>query len=455
MKSESRPNVLVFVPHDLGDHLHCYGHETVRSPHLDQLASDGVRFTSYFTSAPECTSSRGCMMTGRHSHQHGLMGLCWFGWDIHPHVPHLAARLRGGGYQTHLFGMQHETHGAPEGLGYAHNHPARGNHVADVCHNLVEFLGSEEARSDSPWFACAGFKHVHRPWNNTPTFTPDEVAVQPYLPDNPTIRDDLTHFHQDILEMDAAIGEVLSTLRDSDVGENTIIVFTTDHGAAFPRAKATFYDPGIHIPLIMYWPGHMEGGREFDELLSNVDFTSTILDCCGLDLPEDIPSRSFLPLVRGESYDVREAVYGALFYDVSYDPMHYVRTRTHKYIRSFGVTPEDAKGADERVLATFAAGSWIRVDDADVMSSPAWQSMATNVDCSRPAREELYDLEKDPLEQRNLAGTPEAESVLVGLRDSMHRMMVDTQSPLLDGHVPPPAKQIELGQHHRKRLKID
>ncbi|MBT3291342.1 MAG: hypothetical protein HN380_28620, partial [Victivallales bacterium] len=128
--------------------------------------------------------------------------------------------------------------------------------------------------------------------------------------------------------------------------------------------------------------------------------------------------------------------------------------RTHKYIRSFGVTPEDAKGADERVLATFAAGSWIRVDDADVMSSPAWQSMATNVDCSRPAREELYDLEKDPLEQRNLAGTPEAESVLVGLRDSMHRMMVDTQSPLLDGHVSPPAKQIELGQHHRERLKI-
>ncbi|NOY80525.1 MAG: sulfatase [Kiritimatiellaeota bacterium] len=452
MRTDRRPNVLVFIPHDLGDYLHCYGHPTVRSPHLDELASEGVRFTSYFTSAPECTSSRGCMMTGRHSHQHGLMGLCWFGWDIFPRVPHLAARLRDAGYQTHLFGMQHETDGPPDRLGYLHNHPSPGCHAANVCRDLVEFLRSTDARSGSPWFACAGFKQVHRPWDNTSAFAPDAVNVPPYLPDNPTIRDDLTHFHQDILEMDTAIGEVLSELRRSDVGERTMVVFTTDHGAAFPHAKATFYDPGIHIPLIVHWPGHMEGGREFNELLSNVDFTPTILDCCGLDVPGDIPGRSFLPLIRGEPYHDREAVYGALFYDVSYDPMHYVRTGTHKYIRSFAVTPEDAEGADERVLATFVAGRWIRVDDADVMSSPAWQSM--DVDCSRPLREELYDLARDPWEQRNLVESPEAQSVLHGLRYRLRRMMEDTQSPLLDGHVAPPRKQVEQGRHCRERLGI-
>jgi len=186
-----------------------------------------------------------------------------------------------------------------------------------------------------------------------------------------------------------------------------------------------------------------------------VDFAPTILDCCGLDVPDDIPGRSFLPLIEGAPYAEREAVFGALFYDVSYDPMHYVRTRTHKYIRSFGITPEDAEGADRGVLATFAAGSWIRVDDADVMSSPAWQSMAADVDCGRPPREELYDLTQDPLEQHNLVESPATESTLVELRDRMHRMMMDTRSPLLHGHVSPPPEQVEQGRRWRERLGID
>ncbi|MCK5805394.1 MAG: sulfatase-like hydrolase/transferase, partial [Lentisphaeria bacterium] len=286
MTDNQRPNVLILIPHDLGDHLNCYGHPTVRSPHLDGLASEGVRFTNYFTSAPECTSSRGCMLTGQHSHQHGLMGLGGWGWNLYPDVPHLAARLRDGGYNTHLFGMHHEGGGPAESIGYQHHVSPKGSRVADVCRNLIEFLRSPDSHSGTPWFASAGFSNVHRVWNNTPTFSPDEVDVPPYLPDNPTIRDDLTRFHQDILEMDAAVGEVLRELRNSEAGKNTIVVFTTDHGAAFPHAKATFYDPGIHIPLIMHWPGRMEGGRVFDQLLGNVDFTPTILECCGLPVPD-------------------------------------------------------------------------------------------------------------------------------------------------------------------------
>jgi N-sulfoglucosamine sulfohydrolase len=442
MATTSRPNVLILIPHDLGDHLNCYGHPTVRSPHINGFASEGIRLTNYYTSAPECTSSRSCMLTGLHSHQNGLMGLGGWGWELFPHVPHLAARLRDGGYSTHLFGMHHEGSGPAETLGYQHHVRSQGNRAADVCRNVVEFLKGPDARSEKPWFASAGFFNVHREWHNTPTFSPEEVDVPPYLPDNPTIRNDLIHFHQDILEMDAAVGSVLDELRDSDVGRNTIVIFTTDHGAPFPRAKASFYDPGIHIPLIMRWPGHIEGGRAFDQLLANVDFTPTILECCGLPEPDGLAGRSFLPLVEGREYAERDAVFGALFYDVSYDPMHYVRTCTHKYIRSFAVTPEEAAGADPGVLPVFTGGNWVRVDDLDVLSSPAWQSMAC--DCSKPPPEELYDLVADPLEQRNLADDPASAGVLGEMRKAMEEMMDRTASPLRNGgHVPPTAVQRE------------
>jgi arylsulfatase A-like enzyme len=448
MSYEDRPNVLILIPHDLGDYLNCYGHGDVRSPNLDRMATEGVRFTNYFTSVPECTSSRGCMLTGMHSHQHGLMGLGHFGWELYPHVPHLATRFRDGGYATHLFGMQHETPGSPEKLGYENIHPSPHCQVADVCRNVVDFLRSPRAHSDTPWYASAGFFNVHRDWHNTPTFSPEDVDVPPYLPDNPAIRKDLTLFYQDILEMDAAIGEVLRELRDSEAGDNTIIIFTTDHGAGFPHAKATFYDPGIHIPLIMYWPGRMEGGKAFDPLLSNVDFAPTLLECCGLPVPDGVPGRSFLPLVDGRDYVERDAVFGALFYDVSYDPMHYVRTRTHKYIRSFAVTPEDAAGADPEALATFRGGKWVRVDDLDVLSSPAWQSM--EADYPKPPPEELYDLVADPHELHNIADDPAAAGVLAEMRRIMQDMMERTASPLRDGgHVAPPPVQREKGRETR------
>ena len=112
------PNVLIFLPHDLGDTLGCCGHATVRTPHLDGLAARGARFANYFTPAPECTPSRGCMFTGLYTHQHGLMGLSNFGWELAPSAPHLAQRLRLAGYHTHLFGLQHETDNPPASLGY-------------------------------------------------------------------------------------------------------------------------------------------------------------------------------------------------------------------------------------------------------------------------------------------------------------------------------------------------
>ena len=430
-----RPNVLVFVPHDLGDHLGCYGHGTVRSPNIDRLAAEGVRLDSYFTACPECTPSRAGMLTGLFTHQNGLMGLTHRGWEFNPDTQHLAGLLAEGGYETHLFGLQHETGGSPERLGYGHVHAQKDKSAPAVCDEVVAFLESDRAAGPDPWFAHVGFFDVHRAWKEESTFAPDEVDVPPYLPDNPEVRRDLTHFHQNVLEMDEAVGRVLDAVAHPGMEERTLVIFTTDHGSPFPRAKSTFYDPGIRIPFAAHWKGVVEGGRECGQLLSNLDFTPTILDLCGCPIPEGLEGESFRPMLEGEAFEGRDAVFGALYYDAFYDPIHSVRTKTHKYIRSFGVTPEDAAGADPEVLARHETGTWIRADDSDVQRSLAWQSMLG--EHAKPLPEELYDLENDPLEQHNLAEDPAHKEVLADMRRRMQEMMERTGSPLLTGHVSP------------------
>jgi len=445
------PNILIFIPHDLGDTLQCYGHEAVRSPNLDRLAHNGVRFSNYFCASPECSPSRSAMMTGFHPHQNGMMGLANFGWRLRK--PHLARLLRNLGYATHLFGFQHETHDSPEVIGYEQVHlrkseTRRGQYRAqNVCEDVRAFLASGAARSKRPWFVCAGFFEVHRPWPTTTSFSPDDVRVPPFLPDNPTIRKDLTEFYQNVFDMDAAVGMALDALAASEVSEHTLVIFTSDHGAGFPRAKATLYEPGLRIPLITYWPGRIEGGGVLDDLRCNVDFTPTLMDIISGGQRGGFAGLSFAPLLRGGTCASRDQVVTSLLYDVAYDPMHAVRTRTHKYIRSFAVTADEAEGADREVLATHVAGQWIRVDDFDVMSSPAWQSMAGNH--AKPPREELYNLRRDPWEQDNLAGDPNAAEVLAEMRQRLQEWMTATDSPLLKGHIMPPDKQREATHRYR------
>ncbi len=433
-----RPNILVFVPHDLGDFLGCYGHPDVASPNVDAMAEDGVRFDRYFTAAPECTPSRAGMFTGLYTHQNGLMGLCHRGWEFSPDTVHLAKRLRDGGYATHLFGLQHETNGPAERLGYQHHHSADDRHAPEVCNSLAKWLRGSDA-TKGPWFAHAGFSHVHRPFPETTRFDPASVQVPPYLPDTQAVRRDYARFYESIAELDAGVGEAVAALREAGLEQETIVIFTTDHGSPFPRAKSTYFDPGIRIPLIMRGPGLPDGGRRFSQLLSNLDFTPTVLDLAQLPVPAGLEGRSFAPLLSDEPYVEREAVYGALYYDAYYDPMHCVRSARYKYIRSFAVTPEDAAGASPDALAKHETGEWIRADDSDVQRSETWQVMKGEKH-PVPPPEELYDLAEDPLEQTNLLAstlTPETEAVAERMRALLRDMMERTASPLVSGHVSP------------------
>jgi arylsulfatase A-like enzyme len=213
--------------------------------------------------------------------------------------------------------------------------------------------------------------------------------------------------------MDAAVGKILAALEAAGLRENTMVIFTTDHGSPFPRAKATLYDAGINTALLMRWPARgLSGGRAYGELLSNVDLFPTVLEACGVETPARIQGRSFLPLLRGGDYRPRDLVF-AEKNTTATDVKRCVRTVRHKYIRNCHPGPK-------LMLSTDAEISLTRRDMGNEHLSP------------RP-EVELYDLNNDPTERKNLAGRPEFAEVEKDLAFRLRAIQEETADPVLAG----------------------
>jgi len=271
-----------------------------------------------------------------------------------------------------------------------------------------------------------GIGEPHRPYQREgyKRDEPADVTLLPWLPDRPGIREDIAGLNGLMYAVDEAVGIMTDALADSGLERNTLVVYTTDHGIAMPRAKGTCYDPGIMTALIMRLAGRFDGGRTHDELLSNVDMLPTLLELVGAGASERVEGRSFLGLLDGADYAPREDICAEMTWHDKYNPMRAVRTTRHKYVRNFG----------DRPLVYLPS---------DIYRGRAGEEMRDEYYASTRPEEELYDLEADRLEQRNLAGYPEHEEVLVALRERVQRWMEDTDDRLLEGDWPPTDKQKE------------
>src|SRR5581483_3298113 len=297
--------VVLMTCHDIGRTLHCYGVETVRSPHLDELAAAGAVFTRAFCTAPQCSPSRASIATGMYPHSNGVMGLAHVGfdWEISAGVPHAAAIFHDAGFESHLFGGQHVSlH--PERLGFdaihspGHDH---GNMTGPTVANAVEqFLG--ERGSGGRLYLEINFDDTHRPYPDA--IQPlDWPVIPPYLPAGPEAASEMRGAEAAIAEMDEAAGRVLAALEASGRAASAMVVFTTDHGLAMPRAKCTLYDAGLEVALIGRLPGAAPAVH--DELISNIDILPTILEAAAVPVPAHVQGRSFLPLLAGGAYEPR------------------------------------------------------------------------------------------------------------------------------------------------------
>ena len=441
-----RPNVCLVHCHDLGRHLGCYGVD-VETPNVNALAAEGALFENHFTTAPQCTPSRGSLMTGRHPHENGLMGLAHGGWEFDDDERLLPEYLSAAGYETHLFGLQHVTQ-EPDRLGYDEIH-SEGVLSPDVSPAIHEVNRAREVSDafatrlesgdlNDPFFASIGFFELHRIENDEGTFVfeddryesadPDEVDPLPYLPDAPGVRRDIADIHGMVRGIDEGVATVRDALSEAGLEEETLVIFTTEHGLAMPRAKGSLYDPGIEGVLLMRYPDLIEGETRHPELISNVDVLPTLLELIGEDVPDRLSGRSFLPLVRDGTedtdpgrdweYTARSQLFAGMTWHDTYNPTRAIRTQRFKYVRNFWHLPE--------VYLT-----------NDVSHSPAGDEVRTEFD--RPIRpyEELYDLEADPHERESVAGETNYREVLADLREQLHGWMEETDDPLLEGPVPP------------------
>jgi len=414
----TKPNIIMVICHDLGRHLGCYGVGDISTPHLDALAREGLRFDNYFCTAPQCSPSRGSIMTGMYPHENGLMGLAHLGWEIDRGYTKLPEALRDAGYDTHLFGIQHETGQDPEWLGYEHVHRTGGK-AAEVAPQFIDFLKSKDPDSGERFYASVGFLEPHRPYA-APGYEADDpqnVSPLPYLPDDYRIRKEIGQLQGLIKAVDTEAGKILRALQETGLEKNTLFIFTTDHGIAFPRAKGMLYDPGVGTVLIMRWPGVINAGQVCSHLLSNVDLMPTLLEIAGACVPDGISGRSFLPLILNQPYEEREDIFVELTWHDRYNPMRAVRTRRYKYIRSFGRRP-------------------LVYIPADIYVAPSGEAVRDEYYSKQRPAEELYDLVEDPLEQRNLIGKPDVVEVEARLRTRLQDWMEETGDPLLAGPVP-------------------
>jgi arylsulfatase A-like enzyme len=408
-------NIVYLHSHDTGRHIQPYGHQ-VPTPNIQRLADQGLLFRQAFSAAPVCSGSRAALLTGEYSHTNGMLGLAHRGYRLADYDHHLVHTLRAAGYTSLLIGEQHLS-SDPHDIGYDRVCEIDSTHASKVAPAVAQVLGEG---IDQPFFLSVGFFETHRDY-----FEPSSVRDALYsappanLPDTPQTRRDMAAYKASARSLDQGVGAVMNALDEHDLSEDTLVILTTDHGLAFPGAKATLTDRGIGVLLILRGPGGFHGGKVSDALVSQVDLYPTVCELAGIATPGWVRGRSLLPLVRREADEVNDAVFAEITFHAAYEPQRAVRTRRYKYIRRFD------NGHDGPVLAN--------IDD-----SPSKDLLVGHGLAGRPvAAEELYDLVFDPQEAANLAADPAHAGVLAELRERLERWMEDTGDPLLAGAVEP------------------
>ena len=407
-----KPDIFMIITHDTGRYFGAYGRKTV-TPNFDDLAKESLVFKNFFAVGPFCSINRASLQTGTYPHFNGVMGLVnpRLIWTLKPGIKNWSAYLKEAGYETYLFGFQHETK-TPSNY-YDHVVPFQGDHAQDVLPAVADFVSKKDP--SKPVYVNAGTFETHRPfydpyyekskvWRRT---SPDEVDVPPYLPDTDMVRYDLAGLWSSVNYFDFYLGQLIKTLDEKE--RDYLLFVTVDHGIPFPRAKSTLYDAGLETALLI--KGSRVRTGVSDELLSSVDLLPTLLDFLSLPIPEEVQGKSFSPLLTGSGKGDEYIIAQKNWHD-DYDPIRAIRTRDYKLIWNM----------EERPLLSMPL---------DILESESAQAMQDDFLRHRPTFE-LYDLRKDPFELNNLADAPAYQGIRQELFSKLIKAMKDLNDPFID-----------------------
>ena len=392
-----RPSILWITIEDWSPELSCYGTKGIHTPHVDKLASEGIRYRWAFTTSPVCSTSRSAMMTGFHQNYIGANQHREHDKKPLPHgikpIPHL---FQEAGYFTALMSRKTDCNFTP-------------NTKAEL------FMGDDwsERKPGQPFFARITFGGTHRAFKRDPVRPIDieDVELPPYYPDTPFCRRDWANGLEQMQLVDREIGALLERLDDEGLAENTIVFFIGDHGRCHVRGKQFLYDGGIRIPMIMRWPGKVAPGQVSDDLVMSIDICATILEAAGIRPPVPLHGKSLL----GKEVKERKYVFAARDkMDETHDSMRAIRSEDYKLI--LNLMPERPWCQYNR----YKEGAYPMLAEMNVLNLKGQLTPAQAAFLAPNKPEvELYDLRRDPHEVNNLADDPAYAEVKTELLSEM------------------------------------
>ena len=440
----TRPNVLLIVSEDNGPELGCYGDPYARTPNLDRLAAEGVRFDRAFVAQAGCSQSRASYLTGLYPHQHGQIGLATWGFRMYREdTPNLVRSLKEAGYRTGIIGKLHINPATAFPFDFAEipNANFARKNLGDYAKHAERFI----AAGDAPFFLSVNYPDAHDPWLRQVDGLPKspqtggDVKAMPYMGiDPPAMREMIADHYNCMSRLDSLVGDLLAALNRAGKADNTLVIYLGDHGADMLRGKRTCYEGGVRIPLLLRWPGHAQP-QVREELVSTVDLMPTVLAACNAAPVPALPGRPLQPLLASEPVPWRTHLFTEYHTHAAapnYHPQRAVRTDRYKlienllpdtlnpdYANTFRKLEADAAGRGEE---DFEGGISRAVANAAPEVRAAYALMET------PPRYELYDLQADPYEFRNIANSPDHAAAGAELQQTLAAWRQETNDPLLD-----------------------
>jgi len=389
-ENKSRPNIVIFLSDDHGQaDSGVYGDSYIRTPHIDQLAAEGMRFTLAFAASPLCSPSRCVIETGLMPHRNGGHK---FGTPIIKGIKTMPAYFKELGYFTAHIGKFH--------------HSPRKQFPYD-------FVNGDENRAAAfisnynktkPLFLMVCSHPPHTPWIKNTTYDPAKTVLPPNFIDTPQTRSDRANYYSDVTLMDSILGSVLNALDKKGISDNTLFIYTSDQGANWPFAKWCVYDGGLMVPFIARWSGIIRAGSVSDSMISLVDILPTCIDASGNNPPSDIDGLSLLPVLKDPRQEHRKVLFGTHTGNdnggpgiANHCPARTIRTPTYRYILNL---------SPETLFTTHITGC-----KSGKHYLPHWDSWVEKAKSD--------SLKKDPFEMHNLADNPEQQQIMNSLRKQL------------------------------------
>ncbi len=404
-----RPNFLILMSDNQSwNHLGCYGDPVLKTPNIDKLADQGIRFTYAYCSAPSCAPARASMLTGQDIWRLEEAANLWGGFPKKFKV--FTELLEEAGY---LVGSEGKGWGPGD-----YEASGRTRNPSGERYNSFEEFYNEKDKGQ-PFCYWYSSRDPHRPYKidgwKKAGINPDDIVVPPYLPDVDDVKKDIGDYYEEIQNFDKDVASYTQLLKEMGQLENTLVIVCSDNGWQMPRGLANLYDFGTRVPLIISMPSRYKGGRVIDDFVSLNDFAPTFLELAGIPIPEEMNAGSLVNILESE---------GEGIVDETRDFIVTARER-HAFVRKNGkgYGARSYRTKDFLYIRNYDYESWPAGDpplygdvDAHMMQYPSLTKMyiLKNREAGgvkelfelgfgkRPA-EELYDLTKDPYQMSNVA----------------------------------------------------